>query len=305
LANAPAALPPTRTLAFDLGSVAACSVIWGTTWFVITFQLGHVPAAWSIAYRFGLAALALAAWCLVTRQTLRLTRAQHLNALALGLFTFALDYGLVYAAEEKVVSAVVAVMFAALALCNLIIFRLVLGHRASWLSWAGAALGVAGVAALSYGELAKADMNPQTLTGIGLALLAVLSGAVGNIFAFRQEAAGAKVGAGTAWAMGYGAVLLAGWALASGQPIAFDARLPYVLSLGYLALFGSVIAFIVYYALARRRSYTFASYIAALTPPTAMLVSAVFEGARWGPAAIAGLVLVLSGQVLLIRAPRS
>ena len=105
--------------------------------------------------------------------------------------------------------------------------------------------------------------------------------------------------------MAYGAGALAIWALLTGQPPAFDMRLPYVLSLIYLAVFGSVIAFIVYYALARRRSYTFASYIAALTPPTAMLASALFEGARWGPAALVGLALVLSGQVLLIRASQT
>ena len=202
-------------------------------------------------------------------------------------------------------SGVVAVVFASLALFNLVVFRLVLGRSASWLAWGGAGLGVAGVAVLSWGELAKADMDPQTLAGIGLALLGVLTGAVGNIFAFRQEALRAPVGAATAWAMGYGALVLAVWALATGQPIAFDTRLPYVASLAYLALFGSVIAFIVYYFLARRRSYTFASYIAALTPPTAMLASALFEGAHWGLPAIAGLILVLAGQILLIRAPRT
>jgi drug/metabolite transporter (DMT)-like permease len=305
LAQAAAASAPSRPLGFDLASVTVCSVIWGTTWFVITFQLGQVPAAWSIAYRFGLAALALAGWCIVTRRSLRLTPAQHLTAFGQGLFTFALDYSFVYAAETKVLSGVVAVVFASLALCNLIMFRLVLGRRASWLAWGGAALGVAGVAVLSYGELAKADMNPQTLAGIGLALLGVLTGTIGNIFAFRQEALRASVGPATAWAMGYGALALAVWALVTGQPIAFDTGLPYVASLAYLALFGSVVAFIVYYALARRRSYTFASYIAALTPPTAMLVSAVFEKAHWGLLAIVGLVLVLSGQVLLIKAPRT
>jgi drug/metabolite transporter (DMT)-like permease len=35
-----------------------------------------------------------------------------------------------------------------------------------------------------------------------------------------------------------------------------------------------------------------------------MLVSVLFEGARFGWPALAGLVLVLSGQALLIRAPK-
>jgi drug/metabolite transporter (DMT)-like permease len=296
---------PERTLGFDLGSVAVCSVIWGTTWYVITFQLGVVPPVWSVAYRFALAGLALFAWCLVTRQKLGLTPAQHLNALGQGIFTFSLDYSFVYIAETRVLSGVVAVVFASLALFNLITFRLVLGRRASPLAWAGAAVGVLGVAVLSYGELARADMSPAAMIGLGFAFAGVLTACVGNLFAYRQEAAGASVAGSTAWAMAYGAGALALYALATGLPPAFDTSAAYVLSLVYLALFGSVVAFVVYYALARRRSYTFASYIAALTPPTAMLASALFEGAKWGPAALVGLALVLSGQVLLIRAAKT
>ncbi|MEE2848328.1 MAG: hypothetical protein VX561_00480 [Pseudomonadota bacterium] len=48
-----------------------------------------------------------------------------------------------------------------------------------------------------------------------------------------------------------------------------------------------------------------ASYISALTPPIAMLVSVLFEGARFGWSALIGLALVLAGQVMLIRAPKA
>ncbi|MEO1488397.1 MAG: EamA family transporter, partial [Pseudomonadota bacterium] len=33
--------------------------IWGSTWLVITGQIGGVPAAWSVFYRFALATPAL------------------------------------------------------------------------------------------------------------------------------------------------------------------------------------------------------------------------------------------------------
>jgi drug/metabolite transporter (DMT)-like permease len=292
-------------LRLDLASVAACSVIWGTTWFAITLQFGHVPAAWSIVYRFAMAAAALALWRLLRGKSLRLTRGQHLNAIGQGLFTFTLDYGLVYAAEQRVLSGVVAVVFASMALVNLAVFRLVLGRRASGLAWGGALLGVAGVVVLSAGELAKTDLHGGRVIGIGLALTGVLAAAIGNLFAWRQEKAEANVVNATAWAMGYGAAILAIWAVVTGQPPRFDMGAKYVGSLVYLALFGSVVAFVVYYALARRRSYTFASYVAALTPPTAMLASALFEGAHWGLPALLGLLLVLSGQVLLVRAPHT
>ena len=91
----------------------------------------------------------------------------------------------------------------------------------------------------------------------------------------------------------------------TGQPWRFEASVRYVGSLLYLSVFGSVTAFVVFYFLARRRSYTFAAYVAALTPPTAMILSGLTEQAHWGWAAFAGVALVLAGQVLLIRGTRS
>jgi drug/metabolite transporter (DMT)-like permease len=76
---------------------------------------------------------------------------------------------------------------------------------------------------------------------------------------------------------------------------------PYVLSLLHLAINGSVVAFLLYFGLARRRGYVTASYISALTPPVAMTVSSFFEARHWGPAALLGVAFVLSGQLLLLR----
>ena len=92
----------------------------------------------SVVYRFSIAAAVLAGWCIASGQSLRLTRAQHLPVFGQGLLTFSIQYSLVYAAEEHVPSAVVAVIFAGLAFVNLVLFRLLLGHRAAWQVWLGA-----------------------------------------------------------------------------------------------------------------------------------------------------------------------
>jgi drug/metabolite transporter (DMT)-like permease len=101
--------------------------------------------------------------------------------------------------------------------------------------------------------------------------------------------------------MAYGVLALVAYLLVTGERWSIELTAEYLGSLLYLAVFGSVLAFLVYFALARRRGYTIASYIGALTPPTAMLMSVVFEDARFGFAAFAGVALVLGGQVLLIR----
>ena len=150
-----------------------------------------------------------------------------------------------------------------------------------------------------------AHMGPAALIGTGLALCAVLGASLGNVFARRGELAGAPVASSTAWAMAYGAGLLAVFALATGRHWVFQPTWPYLLSLLHLSVNGSVIAFLLYYGLARRRGYATASYISALAPPLAMLVSSVFEAKTWGPISLVGVALVLSGQMLLLRTRRA
>ncbi|MBX3430918.1 MAG: EamA family transporter [Hyphomonadaceae bacterium] len=304
-ATTPTAESPQRTQWIDLAAIVVCTLAWGTTWFAITKQLGVVDPVVSIAYRFALAAALLFAWGTLRRERLTLNRAQHLAAFGVGLFTFAIDYSFVYWAEERVTSAVVAVVFAAMAFVNLIVFRVALGLRAPLLSWAAAGLGVIGVGLLSWEEIANSHMSTRALAGIGLTLAGVFSAAIGNVFARRGEMAGAGVIASTGWAMAYGAAMLAVFASVTGKTWAFEFTAPYMLSLLHLSLVGSVIAFALYYGLARRRGYATASYISALTPPLAMFVSALFEDKSWGVLALSGVVLVLAGQVLLLRSKRA
>lgn len=294
-----------RTQWFDIAAIAVCTLAWGTTWFAITKQLGVVDPVVSIVYRFALAAALLFAWAALRGETFKLNRAQHLAAFGIGLFTFGIDYPLVYWAEERVTSAVVAVVFAAMAFVNLAVFRLAFGLRAPLLAWGAAGLGVIGVGLLSWEEITSASMSARALTGIGMTLAGVLAASIGNVFARRGEMAGAGVIASTGWAMGYGAALLALYALATGKTWNFEFTAPYMLSLLHLSVVGSVIAFALYYGLARRRGYATASYISALTPPLAMFVSALFEGKSWGLLALGGVALVLAGQVLLLRSKRA
>ena len=98
-------------------------LIWGTTWYAITWQLGTVDPVASLTWRFGLAALVLFIGCAATRRSLTLNRGQHLAALGQGAFVFAVSYTFTYAAEGHVTSAIVAVVFAALAFLNLVLFR--------------------------------------------------------------------------------------------------------------------------------------------------------------------------------------
>mgnify|MGYP001806232587 CR=1 FL=1 len=296
--------PLSRATLLGLGGVLICAVIWGTTWYAITLQLGTVSTIASIVWRFGMASAVLFLGCVIFRQNLRLNRAQHLAALAQGAFAFSISYSFTYASEGHVASAIVAVTFASLTFLNLVLFRLAAGQRAAAASWGGAILGLTGVAVLSGGEVLKAGFDGQAALGVGLALIATTASAFGNFFAWKGQQKGSPSIPSTAWAMAYGTGLLALYGLATGVEFTIDPTFTYVGSLLYLSLFGSVIAFGLYFTIARTIGYAMASYVSALTPPIAMLVSVLFEGAHFGWSALAGLLLVLSGQALMIRAPK-
>lgn len=308
--NSPDPLPPvarpplSRATLLGIGGVLVCAVIWGTTWYGITLQLGTVAPLASIVWRFGLAAALLFLGCLIFRQKLRLTGPQHLAALGQGVFAFSISYSFTYAAEGHVASAIVAVTFASLTFINLVLFRLAAGQKAAGLSWGGAILGLVGVAVLSGGEVLNAGFDRRAALGVGLALIATTASAFGNFFAWKGQTRGSMAIPSTAWAMAYGTGLLVIYGLATGVEFTIDPTFTYIGSLLYLSVFGSVIAFGLYFTIARMIGYAMASYISALTPPIAMLVSVLFEGARFGWPALAGLLLVLSGQALLIRAPK-
>ncbi|HEX8661618.1 MAG TPA: hypothetical protein VF686_07105, partial [Brevundimonas sp.] len=77
--TAPVARPPlSRTTLLGIGGVIVCAMIWGTTWYAITLQLGTVAPLASIVWRFGLASALLFLGCLIFRLNLRLTWPQHL-----------------------------------------------------------------------------------------------------------------------------------------------------------------------------------------------------------------------------------
>jgi drug/metabolite transporter (DMT)-like permease len=104
----------------------AISLIWGSTWYVITGQIDGVPAMWSVTWRFLLATVGMFALVLVTRGQWAMPRRAHLLALAVGLCQFSGNYNFVYHAELHLTSGIVAVLIGLMIVPNA-----VLGRRAA------------------------------------------------------------------------------------------------------------------------------------------------------------------------------
>src|SRR6185369_5970575 len=225
------------------------ALIWGSTWLAITYQLGVVAPEISVAYRFALASACLVLWCVISGAPLRFSWRDHAFLAAFGATLFGLNYIAVYWAEQYVASGLVAIVFSTIVFMNPIGARFAFGVPLTVRTLVAAALGVAGIALLFLPELDAARHGGTAALGIVFAFAGTVIATVGNLIAVRNHNAGLPTFPATAWGMAYGTLTAVLAAAATGVPWTFDARLPYVASLLYLALFGSVVAFGAYLTL--------------------------------------------------------
>jgi drug/metabolite transporter (DMT)-like permease len=278
-------------------------LIWGSTWLAIKFQLGAVDPMVSVIYRFGLASILLFAWCVLARARLRLTPREHAFIALQGCCLFGLNYWVVYWAEVYLTSGVVAVVFATMVFMNFFNAALFLKRPLVPVVLVGGLIGLGGVALLFWPEVGSLGLDDTALRGLMLALGATYLASLGNIVATRNASFGLKVITVNAWGMFYGTVLLALVALVTGVEFHFPTGMPYVASLLYLSVFGSIVAFGAYLRLMALIGPERAGYNAMLTPVVALLLSTAFEGYRWTLPAAAGLVLIVLGNALVLRRP--
>jgi drug/metabolite transporter (DMT)-like permease len=279
-------------------------LIWGSTWLVITFQLGAVDPILSVAYRFTLASLLLLAFAMLRKINLRFTAGQHVFFGLQGALLFSLNYLLVYLAELRLTSGLVAVIFSMLVFMNILFGALFLATPVRLNVVVGAIIGLLGISLVFLPELSTFSLQDRGFVGLLLGLGGTLFASMGNIVAARNQREGLPVIQTNAFGMGYGAILMFAIALITGTPFRFETTLTYITSLVYLALFGSIIAFGAYLTLLGRIGADRAAYNSLLFPLVALGISTLFEGYRWSVPALVGVFLVLAGNFLVLTRRR-
>ena len=285
----------------SLGLYLASVLIWGSTWLAITFQFGQVPPEVSVSYRFALASGMLLAYSGVRRLRLGFGWRDHLWMALQGALLFGINYVCVYLAEGYLNSGLVAVIFSLMVFFNIAGARLFFGTPLQATALLGAVLGVGGVMLVFLPGMGHVSLTGRPALGAGFALAGTLSASLGNMAAARNYARGLPVVQLNAFGMLYGAVLVGLYALASGRPFLFEWSARYLISLAYLALFGSVLAFGAYLTLMGRIGAERAGYTTVAIPIVALLLSTLFEGLRWHGPMLLGIALCLAGNVLVLR----
>ncbi len=274
--------------------------IWGSTWFVIRFQLGATAPEVSVAVRFLLAGVLLLLWALIRRESLVIRRADWLWVVAQGVFMYSINYVLVYLGTEFLTSGLIAVLFALMIPFNLIHERLFFKKPIEARVALAGLIGFFGIALIFFPELTRADLSADTLWAIAIVIVGAWTASLGNMLAIRNMRLRYPIVTLNALGMMLAGCLTGLYAVAIGRPLTIDPTFDYLWSLAYLAVLGSAIAFGAYLYLLETIGSGRAAYMTIMFPVVALAISMVYEGYEPGLLAITGLALAILGNALIV-----
>ncbi len=246
-------------------------LIWGSTWLFIKLGLEDLPPISFAGIRFVVAATILLIFLAVRRTPLPRARRDWWLILYTGLLSFSINYGAVFWGEQRISSGLAAILQAIIPVFGLLIAHYHLpAEQITWAKLGGVLLGIAGVALICWDQLhgggraAVAGSIVIVAGAFAVAYSNVLIKLRGGHIEPAVLAAGQMI-------CGLVPLLLVGYAT-EGSPFKFHWTLRAVVSLCYLAVVGSCIAFLLYYWLVRNMDVTKTMYISLVTPALAVLL---------------------------------
>ncbi|WP_083462234.1 EamA family transporter [Kitasatospora griseola] len=273
-------------------------VVWGSTYLAIRVVVETMPSLLSGALRFAAAGLLLAVGLAARRGigALRVTWRQFASAALVGVLLLTGGNGMVVLAEKTVPSGLAALMVASVPLW-VVLLRRVFGTRTDPATLAGVLLGLAGLAVLTAPGLT----GQVGLTGLVLAVIGAVVWALGSVLAGRLPLP-ADPFVASVYEMLAGAVGALALSFLRGEPGDFDPAAVSTASwvgLGYLVLFGSIVAFTSYAWLLQRAPLPLVATYAYVNPVVAVFLGWLLlsEALTW-PIMLGGAIVV--GGVFLV-----
>ena len=279
---------------------AAIYLVWGSTYLAIRYAVETIPPLVTAGIRHTIAGGLLLAWACA--RGYRPRREHWVAGIVLGALFFLVGHGSLHWAEQHVASGLAALLIATEPMFILVLAWMSGQQKISRLSALGLACGVAGVAILTGMEISSKDTS---LMGMIAVLLGSISWAAGVVISPKLKLPTDAL-ARTAVPLVCGAVMLLIAAGLTGEfhALHWSAISPKsIFGLGYLIVFGSIVAFTAYTWLLQRcpptlvATHTYANPIVAVLlgwliasePLTARL--AVASGAILG-----AIVLIRRGE---------
>ncbi len=286
-----------RASLWVIGAWFALCVIWSSTWLAIKIGLADLPPISFVSFRFLIAAAILLAICL-GRFPFPKRLADYWFLALTGLLTFAINYGLLFWGEQYVSSGLAAILQATIPTFGLVFAHFYLpAEPMKWERIVGALLALGGVAIICAKLL---DFQGLMAFWGGVAIVAgAASAAYANVLVKAHPAQFAPAVI-AAWQMLFALVplVLIGF-LSEGNPVHFHWSKVALGCLLYLALIGSVVAFLLFYWLMNRVAVTNLLTISLITPPLAVALGWWAAGETLSRWALLGAALILLGIALI------
>jgi drug/metabolite transporter (DMT)-like permease len=277
---------------------AVCTLIWGSTWIAITYQIGHTAETLAVAWRYTLAALCLGLFCVVRGLPFKLPLHIHIKMAGVGFFLYCLNYTLLYMAQAHIISALLALMSSSIIYFNVVLRRWWLKQPIRLEVVVGATLGLAGIVCMFVPEFSKVSMDAALAAGVSIAFVSFFSASIGNVISERILTSGTPVIQMNFYAMSYAMVMLYITSWVTNETLVVPTAPEFYISLLYLALFGSVLAFGSYMKLLKQIGADKAAYVVLVYPIVALVISTFFEGYTWSWLSVLGVVVVLVGNAI-------
>jgi drug/metabolite transporter (DMT)-like permease len=273
--------------------------IWGSTWLFIKLGLADLPPITFAGIRFVIACTILFSLIRIRRIPLPHARADWILLATSGILSFGLNYGLVFWGEQYITSGLAALLQATLPAFGLVFAHFHLpAERLTWTKIGGVVLGVFGVGVVFSNQLAVSGR--QALAGCVALILSAMFAAYSNVLVkrFGKHLNPAVLSAGQ---MLFGLVLLLAVGIPlEGNPLKFHWTGMAVVAMFYLAIVGSVIAFLLYYWLVLNMDVTKSMMIALVTPVVAVILGMIVLNEEFGWRTLAGGAMIILGIGLIV-----
>lgn len=274
-------------------------LIWGSTWLFIKIGLNDLPPLTFAGIRFVIAVLILFTIIWVRRVSLPTSSADWWLLILTGVLSFSLNYGLIFWGEQYVSSGLAALLQATIPVFGLVIAHFYLPQeRMTPPRIAGVVLGVCGVGVVFSNQLSVA--GGRAFAGSVAMVLSSLFVAYSNVLVkARATKLDPAIIAAAQMFFGLIPLLLIGIPL-EGNPFHFHWTVMAVISLFYLALVGSVVAFLLYYWLMRNMDVTKTMLIALVTPVVAVALGMIVLDEKLSWRTFVGGLMIMGGIEMIV-----
>ncbi|OYZ11237.1 MAG: hypothetical protein B7Y39_19750 [Bdellovibrio sp. 28-41-41] len=282
---------------------ALCSLIWGSTYFVITIQISQAPPLVTVFWRFVVSTIIMFCYLKWSKQNLKFSPQTHVWFFLQGIFNFSINYMLTYSAETFIKSGVLAIAFTTMVYFNILFSWIFFKKKVSLKVVVGSIFGGLGILMIFKDDLFISSSSKEML-GMGLGLCAALSASTGNMISVRNIQKGVSISTANTFSMLYGTLFTGLFVLISGLSWSVPLNPSFIGSLLYLSILGTVVAFAAYNTLLKTLGAGKAAYTTIISPILAILLSYAFEGLKLGPTMLFGIALCLAGNILVLYKPK-